>query len=1064
MENLLNRMVTNYRKINLNEEKKMKKSVIAVLTATIIMLSSMTPMLMIQPTRAQNTDPASWYMTVPGVLNSDTYSLYPFSSTPLTIGFSQFGELVNPNGIGLMYGTNTNESLNIDPFAADPYVPMFEWNQGWLINITYAYGGYYRNVWAFALYSDSFNDSSIGGNWKMATSPDSTSVLGGRKYGGVAYDASSGNLLPIGYAMTAPLTVLYNGPRSFVALSQTTIGEDATTPLVGVYITIVFDKVNKYVMLYKDVKLLDTRKFTSDLQVEFSNRGEWDLGLTTRPASWAHWFTGQSTSYSTGYQPFYPSTGFAVAQVISQSTPGYVGYAAYWPDPVSLWMEATYLTDRTTMLSSLETKMADFTGTGTTTVFALPNGTNHPVSYPRGMGTWADDPLVFVNGKLVAESLTDPTGWHWSSSPSYQVIFNTAPASGAHIWIEYKQNVYKTDMSDSPKTPYIIGEWDFNLGWENTTFSTNQFRAVTCYGVTDYHDANNGNVGETSIYPVQLDREVKYQLNQVFNPFDLNSAVNKKTDRYVEFSTNPIDSTTFTTNSLNIPVWVVPTSGWDQYDNFTERVIDLNTNTVLNRYNGDYTFTANPDGTATFHGLTSTHYYKFLYSTYTNYANGGPITAQLVSGQKVNATLHQNYTFNSTVIKYWTDPTGVSHALGSEGYVTFSITNKTTSGNWTSDMWFNYSTPEVEWDQAPFKVFKEDTTWLESGASFASQNVTVGVGTTLQFDFPSQVEFGWGIRGPQGPLFTNLQDVHFTQFCADWAVNISVFYNVTENTYTVFANVTFAPGESDTLGNVYVYKLPGRYEWVTVGREASTIDSAGAVDVAAAFKDKQVEIGNTAMDMMGLTNQTEIPYLLSKTTSGKTPDFQNYWITPDSTSPGQRLNLADDWCTRYPVSSSNIIAEGGPLANQVTEYFNSFTTAFYAEPWFTPYTPWKGAIVSLSCWSKNVYTNSGGENGTGYATIGTFLDLNGTVGLVIYGLDARDTYYASQFFYGDIIQELQTFPSGATSIILKISYADPKHPTFTIVEVLGTISETLVLGSTNMYLTSALKGGIHPDP
>jgi len=263
--------------------------------------------------------------------------------------------------------------------------------------------------------------------------------------------------------------------------------------------------------------------------------------------------------------------------------------------------------------------------------------------------------------------------------------------------------------------------------------------------------------------------------------------------------------------------------------------------------------------------------------------------------------------------------------------------------------------------------------------------------------------------------------------------------------------------------NVYEYTIPGRYEWVTVGTDADPIDVAGSIDVAAAFKDKQVEIGNSAMDMNGATYQLQIPYLLAQTTSGLTPDFQNYWITPDPTSPGQRLNLADDWCRRYPVSSSNIIAVGGPLANQITEYFNSFTTAFYAEPWFTPYASWKGTIVSLPCWNKNVYANSGGQNGTGYATIGTYLDINGTVGLVIYGLDARDTYYASKFFYEDIIQELQSFPAGATSIVLKIDYSDAKHPTFTIPEVLGTISETLVRGSTNIYLTSALKGGIH-DP
>jgi hypothetical protein len=52
---------------------------------------------------------------------------------------------------------------------------------------------------------------------------------------------------------------------------------------------------------------------------------------------------------------------------------------------------------------------------------------------------------------------------------------------------------------------------------------------------------------------------------------------------------------------------------------------------------------------------------------------------------------------------------------------------------------------------------------------------------------------------------------------------------------------------------------------------------------------------------------------------------------------------------------------------------------------------------------------------------------------------------------------LQDAPGGLTSIILKISYLDPTHPTFSIVEALGTISETLWTHN------SELKGGIH-DP
>jgi len=195
--------------------------------------------------------------------------------------------------------------------------------------------------------------------------------------------------------------------------------------------------------------------------------------------------------------------------------------------------------------------------------------------------------------------------------------------------------------------------------------------------------------------------------------------------------------------------------------------------------------------------------------------------------------------------------------------------------------------------------------------------------------------------------------------------------------------------------------------------------------------------------MMGITPEYEVPYVLHKFGAGNT--FEDYFLTPDPSTPGQRLTLSDDWCTYWPITSSNILSIGGPLANWVTMYFNDFTDAFFAAPWFTPYEPFKGKILALTCWNKTAYANTESK---GYATIGTYKDINGTVGLVIWGLDARDTYYASQWLHGDEERGippgtwyLQEINSGVTSIILQINYADPKHPTFSIVEELGTISE-----------------------
>jgi len=197
-----------------------------------------------------------------------------------------------------------------------------------------------------------------------------------------------------------------------------------------------------------------------------------------------------------------------------------------------------------------------------------------------------------------------------------------------------------------------------------------------------------------------------------------------------------------------------------------------------------------------------------------------------------------------------------------------------------------------------------------------------------------------------------------------------------------------------------------------------------------------------------------------------------------------RAALADDWCTYWPVASSNIIGVGGPLANLFAYYANDFEDAFYG---MSPYAGsiYSGYITGIPCWNRgcrgapwNVYNSS---SSVGYAVISTTIDLNGTVLFNVWGHWGRDTYYACQWLHGDEarklldpnvvvgapgIEELQLAPNGLTSIILRISYGtDPKHPFYSVVECEGTISETLwyCWGNGGYDVTTPLKGGIH-DP
>ncbi|MEM4577176.1 MAG: hypothetical protein QW701_07045 [Candidatus Nezhaarchaeales archaeon] len=258
---------------------------------------------------------------------------------------------------------------------------------------------------------------------------------------------------------------------------------------------------------------------------------------------------------------------------------------------------------------------------------------------------------------------------------------------------------------------------------------------------------------------------------------------------------------------------------------------------------------------------------------------------------------------------------------------------------------------------------------------------------------------------------------------------------------------------------------PGRYEWVVVGRDAMTVDSAGAALVTSAFKDKIIEsnkkagafIGLAGADFYGKYVDMEMPWVMRK--FGAANNFEDYFYVKPT---DQRMALKDDWCTTWPIASSNMIGVGGPLANALTYYFNDFAQAFYALPWRTTYTPWSEKIVPLTCWDMTKTSAYRSGETVGYAVISTYKDINGTVGLLIWGNWGRDTYYVTKWFHEEGIYQLQEAPPGLTSIIVKIDYKyyageGYKPKSFSIVECLGTISETLWKHG------NEIKGGIH-DP
>jgi hypothetical protein len=806
----------------------MKKSIIAILTATVILVSFLGPMLYIST--VQGADPSGWYMTVPGVLDSDYYSLYPYETDEsLKIGFSQFGEMINSNeNVGLEYG-------EVDPFAPPAgssigTIRKVMWLQGWLINITYLHNTRgWRNVWAMAQHSDSVgfgNDwirVDFEGDWSETYGwedpKDPGYLIGNYAAGAANYGGRKTN----GTAATEAIQVLYDGPRRFVALLTTTVydhfvyeSDDMTSdlPLVKIMYTLIFNKVKKEVIVLKDIKSLVSEKDAYEMKIQFSNRGEVDLGTeATGYHNYFHFFTeGNQTTHDTqieGLDTCYNSSW----ELFKTQDPGYD-----MQEPVQY-----------RNLSAA----GPFPQDGLPATFDVAQAINPDAGYAWFAAFWPSLSDWSIDGWF--------DWWHSLDALDHHLI----DAKGYTIAGE----------PEEPKIPYYIGEWDFIL--EAIEFDNIQFRGVTVYGVTDHNDGEDAHMaGETSNV---IDREVMYQLDEVFNPWDLLTAVHKKNMRWVDFFDGDGTTKTFTLR------WPPMNVTWDEYCSFAERVM-------------------------------------------------------------------------------------------------------------------------VDYDESggfdPDEVLVRDVDYT---VDFTAGNITFVVAPPLGED------------------------------------NIKVLYS-TDNVYEVVDGKLWGPGG---------------YEWITVGRNAATVDSAGAALLSATFKQKNITIGIAGEDMLDSEIPNQIPEIMNKFGTGT--------AMADYKDTLGRAALEDDWCTTWPVTSSNIIGLGGPIAHMLAYYANDFTDAYYDAT--------AGKIVALTCWGKNTYASS---TTTGYAVITTYKDINGTVLFLVWGHWGRDTYYASKWFHEGGAEQLQEAPLCLTTIILEIDYT-VHEPAVSIVECLGTISETLWAHGLEE------KGGIH-DP
>ncbi|MFH1180235.1 MAG: hypothetical protein V1710_07740 [Candidatus Bathyarchaeota archaeon] len=297
----------------------------SLIVIAILLLSTILSITTVQAVEPQPVPGQEAYQTIEGVLDSDTYILYPYDEINVDIGFSKYGEMIDGDTeTGLSY-------KGIDVFA-NPAVPKELWCSGWIMDIHYTEGGYLRNVWAYALFSDR-TVSGIEGDWQNGQltrdASDPSDTHGGRRTNG--------------YAETEDIKQIYDGPREAIYLLQTRIYDkdpiDGGTPLVELTIQLVYNKVMKQVTEIKDIKRIDNNKMKGPFQIEFSQRAEWDIGLSSDSQSYAEFYSDLPTKYYK--HPFYYPEGdvpvtYDLCQIIDEED--LVGYAAFWPQLISKWV------------------------------------------------------------------------------------------------------------------------------------------------------------------------------------------------------------------------------------------------------------------------------------------------------------------------------------------------------------------------------------------------------------------------------------------------------------------------------------------------------------------------------------------------------------------------------------------------------------------------------------------------------------------------------------------------------------------------------------------------------
>jgi len=330
----------------LNLKKYTKKTSMLLLASLLICSALMVPSLGFI---SNHTSAGADYVVIEGVAGNDSYDSMQYSykinewasiqnisgynstlpspgqvyfnaDKSLRFGMTEYGEICTPQG-GIAYGANSTEWANSESWSSTSINPKY-YIQGWVFYMNYTRQGITRAIEGYALYSDLTTTEAARKvySWYGQYLPNDTlpahAVLN-----------ATGTLIPSG------VTVLYDDARLAITRASVTIHDGFYDEDVAqVFLTAVFQKDTKYVILYKDVKMLLDAKvldFISDFS--FGERYEIDVARGVNPSNGAFtmWFPNNITSV---YQ--HPLTGARNVDIAQAYDPArqYQFFAAYWPN------------------------------------------------------------------------------------------------------------------------------------------------------------------------------------------------------------------------------------------------------------------------------------------------------------------------------------------------------------------------------------------------------------------------------------------------------------------------------------------------------------------------------------------------------------------------------------------------------------------------------------------------------------------------------------------------------------------------------------------------------------